>query len=560
MAGQRAAPVRQRPIATAPKLTTPPSPFLRAEALVLLALIVAAALRFTNLGGLPPGLNQDEAVSGYDAYSLLRTGRDHHGHPLSLAGLESFGDWASPLLTFLTIPAIALFGLKVETLRLVSATIGVLVVPLLYWLGRELFGQQRLGVAAAWIIALSPAHTSLSRWAIPPTLVPTFVTLTLLAVVWAIRRRSDRGIVVACIAAALTILAYPTMKLYVPLLGLATVIVYWRTLLHFRREALAYGAIALVLLAGPTYYLSTRDPGGRARLAQESIFSQANLQVDAPFLARQYFSYFSPSYLFAPGYGDQMHLPGRFGVDPRALAPLLLLGLLALIFGVMRRNGEEAKWFPWLQRQPAALLLLAIICYPIPGSLTRPAPHLLRGAQYFPLAALCAAIGIAVLSEGVARLIAGRQQALMRVALATLLLVPALPEVVTRQRYYFTAYGDSVVWHYQYGLHEALEFAIAQQARYDEIWIDRTNQPYIYVLFYTRADPSAVHTGLQVRRQPPYFNSVGAFGKYRFGDPANGGQMALPVLYTIARPTGQIRYEVRGGVYNNRRILLIRKP
>jgi hypothetical protein len=217
-------------------------------------------------------------------------------------------------------------------------------------------------------------------------------------------------------------------------------------------------------------------------------------------------------------------------------------------------------WFPWLQRQPAALLLLAIICYPIPGSLTRPAPHLLRGAQYFPLAALCAAVGIAVLSEGLARLVAGRQQALVRAALAALLLVPALPEVFARQQYYFTAYGDSVVWHYQYGLKEALEFASARQAGYDEIWIDRTNQPYIYVLFYTRADPSAVHTGLQVRRQPPYFNSVSAFGKYRFGDPANGGQITLPVLYSIARPAGQIRYEVRGGVYNNRKILLVRKP
>ena len=560
MEGSRRQQARQRAVAAEPTIAHPLSPFLRPEILVFLALLIAAALRFTNLGGVPPGLNQDEAVSGYDAYSLLLTGRDHQGHPFSLAALESFGDWSSPLLTFLTITAIALFGLKIETLRVVSALVGVLAVPILYWLGRELFGQQRLGVAAAWLIALSPAHTSLSRWAIPPTLVPTFVPLTLLAVVWAIRRRSDRGLVVACIVAALTILAYPTMKLYVPLLGLATVIVYWRTLLHFRRAALAYGAIALVLLAGPAFYLSTRDPGGRARLAQESIFSQTNLHVDAPFLARQYFSYFSPKYLFAPGYGDQMHLSGRFGVDPRALAPLLLLGLLGLIYGTLCRNGDQTTWFPWLQRQPSALLLLAILCYPIPGSLTRPAPHLLRGAQYLPLAALCAAVGIALLSEGLARLVAARRQALVRAGLAALLILPALPELVARQRYYFTDYGDSVVWHYQYGLHEALDFAIAQQVQYDEIWIDRTNQPYIYVLFYTRADPSIVHTSLQVRRQPPYFNGVSAFGKYRFGDPANGGQITLPVLYTIARPAGQIRYEVRGGVYNNRRILLIRKP
>ncbi len=101
MARRQPEPVQQRPSATAPKMTTLPSVFLRAETFVFLALIVAAALRCANLGGVPPSLNQDEAVSGYDAYSLLLTGRDHQGHPPSLAGLESFGDWASPILTFL---------------------------------------------------------------------------------------------------------------------------------------------------------------------------------------------------------------------------------------------------------------------------------------------------------------------------------------------------------------------------------------------------------------------------------------------------------------------------
>src|SRR3712207_9193481 len=65
--------------------------------------------------------NQDEAIGGYDAYSLWLTGRDHLGHSFPLAGLESFGDWVSPLLTFLTVPAVGLFGLRVEVLRAVSA-------------------------------------------------------------------------------------------------------------------------------------------------------------------------------------------------------------------------------------------------------------------------------------------------------------------------------------------------------------------------------------------------------------------------------------------------------
>ncbi len=354
---------------------------LRAELLVVLATVVAAALRFPRLGAIPPGLNQDEAVNGYDAYSLLLTGRDHLGHAFPIAGLESLGDWASPLLTFLTVPAVGLFGLEIETIRGVSATVGVLAVPVVDWLALPLFGVRLVGVVAAWIIALSPWHVHLSRWAIPPTLVPTIVALTLLALVWSVQRRSARGIVGTAILAGLTIASYPTMKLYVPLLGLAVVAIYCRELLRIKREALAYAALAILLIAGPILYLSTRDPGGRARFDQESIFKQADIEVDAAFLVKQYLAYFSPRYLFVSGDDDPMHIPGSYGAEVAALAPVLLLGLAGLGYGLLRWRFTDWQLFPWLRPQPAALILLALVLSPVPGSLTKPSPLALRGAQ-----------------------------------------------------------------------------------------------------------------------------------------------------------------------------------
>jgi 4-amino-4-deoxy-L-arabinose transferase-like glycosyltransferase len=98
------------------------------RSILLVAIAVAAFLRFASISSVPPGLNQDEAVNGYDAFSLSVTGRDHHGHPFPFAGLESFGDWASPLLTFITAPAVGLFGLRVEVIRGVPAALGVLLV------------------------------------------------------------------------------------------------------------------------------------------------------------------------------------------------------------------------------------------------------------------------------------------------------------------------------------------------------------------------------------------------------------------------------------------------
>ena len=50
---------------------------------VILFLILAAALflRIYKVGSNPPGLTPDEAALGYNAYSILKTGRDeYYGH------------------------------------------------------------------------------------------------------------------------------------------------------------------------------------------------------------------------------------------------------------------------------------------------------------------------------------------------------------------------------------------------------------------------------------------------------------------------------------------------
>ena len=43
---------------------------------------LGAALRFAALGSFPPGLNQDEASAGYEAWSILHHGIDRNGYRL----------------------------------------------------------------------------------------------------------------------------------------------------------------------------------------------------------------------------------------------------------------------------------------------------------------------------------------------------------------------------------------------------------------------------------------------------------------------------------------------
>ena len=71
--------------------------------LLILVSLIGAFLYFYNLGSIPPGLYLDEAGTGYNAYSILKTGKDEYGHFLPLS-IKSFGDWKLPMSVYLTIP------------------------------------------------------------------------------------------------------------------------------------------------------------------------------------------------------------------------------------------------------------------------------------------------------------------------------------------------------------------------------------------------------------------------------------------------------------------------
>jgi hypothetical protein len=527
------------------------------DSLMPAAMVISILLRFFSLGSIPPAFNQDEAVNGYDAYSLFVTGRDHHGHPFPFAGLESFGDWASPVLTFLSVPVIGLFGLHVEVVRAVSAAVGVLAVPVIYFLGIGLFRRRSLAIIAAWLIAISPWAVHRSRIAIPAAIVPTMVALTMLTLIWAIDRRSSRGLVIATITAVLTIASYPTMKLYVPLLLIAVAWIYRRTITLIKPQALCYAVAIFLVIVGPIYYLSLADPAGRARFDQVSIFNRGPISIG--FLIHQYMSYFSPRVLFVTGNGHpaQTPTPPGLGVEPRSTFPLYVVGLLSLITMAVRPSQEH-------ERQSSLFLLTAMALYPLPGSLTLPGPHLGRGAQLIPLLALIAATGAVAIADSIKWLFHKAPTTAARCVVAcTLIMTSTLGlELLGRYRDYFYEYAKrkSVVNYFQYGLEQALGYARAHEREYDEIWVANENQPYIYVLFLNRWPPSDVHRSLSVRRDPPKFNEVEAIGKYRFGDPGIKPN-ELVLLYSVQDPTDRTVYEVRGGKTPDRgQVLFVSKP
>src|SRR3989338_7032275 len=119
--------------------------------LIILILILASVLRLWNLSNYPMGLNADEAALGYNAYSLLITGRDEHSHAWPI-NLESFGDFKPAGYAYMLIPFIKVFGLTEFAVRLPSAIFGVLAVLFIYLLSRDLFADTNIKYIASFLL------------------------------------------------------------------------------------------------------------------------------------------------------------------------------------------------------------------------------------------------------------------------------------------------------------------------------------------------------------------------------------------------------------------------
>src|SRR3989344_8160968 len=105
--------------------------------LLLLVILIAFILRFFDLGQIPRGLYQDETAIGYNAYSILSTGKDEWGKNFPLY-FKSFGDYKLPVYMYFTVPSVKLFGLNAFAVRLPSALFGLATVCLVYFLVKEL--------------------------------------------------------------------------------------------------------------------------------------------------------------------------------------------------------------------------------------------------------------------------------------------------------------------------------------------------------------------------------------------------------------------------------------
>ena len=155
--------------------------------ILIIISVLSTCLFLYKLTSSPPCLNADEVTNAYDAYSILTTGKDQYGTFLPLR-FKSFGDYKLPLLTYMSVPFIRVFGLTEEAIRLVNLPFVFFFPFVLYFLAFELFNKKSVAITAAVLSGFSPGLQLLGRQAHEGYMTTFFLTLLLLFFVSKFRR------------------------------------------------------------------------------------------------------------------------------------------------------------------------------------------------------------------------------------------------------------------------------------------------------------------------------------------------------------------------------------
>lgn len=244
---------------------------------IVLILMLAAILRFGLLGKYPVSLNVDEVAIGYDAFSILNTGRDIHKNFLPLV-FESLGDYKPGLYIYSVCLSEIIFGVNEFAVRFPAALAGLLTVLFLYLTVMEITGNKRLSLISAWVLTLSPWHLRLSRGAFEATLALCLLLIGFYLTLVAIRnfRKMNWGIIFL----VLSMHAYHSEKVIAPLLLLSMIYIFRKQLIG--KNILRWWTFTLVVVLFP--FLFVLGNKSQSRLQSKFVFNDPEIAI---FLSRE---------------------------------------------------------------------------------------------------------------------------------------------------------------------------------------------------------------------------------------------------------------------------------
>lgn len=342
---------------------------------------------------MPPHLRNDEAALGYNAYSILTTGKDEYGRFFPLL-FQSFEDWKPGLYIYLTIPIINILGINETTIRLFSAISGILTIFLVYLITNQLFANKVISAYAAFFTAFSPSQIIFSRGAWEAN---TSLTFTLFGIYFFLKSfTKPKSLLISTVFFSLTFLTYHGAKVSTILILIVLTTIYYKEfrkfnyyktiivlslmialvisfpvlLSFFNNKSSRINSLSLINNIAPqTYINSILSQSGESNHNFINILYHNQFLVYLRSILWRWSEHFTLSTLFVKGDLNPQHTPPNMGPFILFDGIFVILGLIKLI----RLKLPKQRGF----------LFLWLVLSPIPSSLTIESVNFVRSLLMF---------------------------------------------------------------------------------------------------------------------------------------------------------------------------------
>ncbi len=468
--------------------------------LIILSLIIilAASLRFFYLDKIPSGFIPEEVSTGWNAYSLLQTGRDEWNVPIPLIFRET-GGFKLAFNSYLIIPVMAIFGVNELSVRIPTAIAGILSVLLTYNLVLLLLRSNKVALVASFLLTISPWHISMSRYSVD---VNWGIPLFLSGLIFFLKSKlNPRLFFLSGFFFALTYYTYFNYVVFSFLFVMVIFFIYrdWIYSKVGKKMIFIFLFLQIIFLlpyisqknltvrfSQATSYANigllnrVNEHRGACQLVYPNFICKIiyNQPVEKIIeIGRNFINHYSTTVYFL--FGAQLGLSGmpeRWGFLYLFEFPLIVLGLVYLI-----RNNLFPKIF-----------IVWLILYGLPSSLAADS-HIWRMMTILPLPQIIGAVGLL-------NLISYTRKILLKLGIILIVCFFFLRFTADYFVYFPYAQGS-----YSYfGFRDLYHYLSSIENKYDNIIIAPLdmafNQLYIYYIFYTKYDPRQYQLGQDVER------------------------------------------------------------
>ncbi len=469
---------------------------LKANYDVLFLLLIGIVVRVWAFGDLPPGLNQDEAATGYDAWSVLNFGIDRNGFPFPVM-FVSWGSGMYALNGYLAWPFMLLFGLSETSIRLPHLTLGIASLVLMYQLVRRIVDRPT-AVTALLLLAINPWHIMISRWGLDSNILPGMFLIAVFLLILSLQK--SRYLPWSAFVLGLCLYLYGTAYVVVPIftvLAAITLKIFWKA----RWSSLGISAIVALVTGLPIAlyvainqfkwesivlpFMSIPRLTGTPRFQTvSSVFSGDwgsiinNLREFWRLLLYQHDGLIWNG---IEGYG-QLYLIGL---------PFVIIGIVVACIRVWNARGKD----------PVIFLLFWLISAVTLAALQSVNVNRIN-VIYIALIFFCA-LGVQTIAWG---------NRFARDGILSVFLV--LFSFFSHS--YFTQYRAEASDDFFTGLGPAITH-VTNSTNGDLCITDRVNMPYVFALFYDKTDPRQFNETVVYENPGAEFQWANQFGRFTFG-------------------------------------------